>query len=108
VGKCPLQKKWSEQLPAPKKWSEQLSTPRKLEWAVFPFKILTFLEWNVVYANFFEVEFECTPNFLEWNFSTPLQKFWSGLEVHSKMFGVDLRSTPNFWSGLEVHSKFLE
>jgi hypothetical protein len=66
VGKCPLQKKWSE----------QQSTPKKLEWAVVHSKILKFLEWNFVYSNFFGVEFECTkffgvdfkciPKILEW------------------------------------------
>jgi ribosomal protein L24E len=55
VGKCPLQKKWSE----------QPSTPKKLEWAVVHSQILT-----------------------------ALQIFWSGLQVHSKNFGVDLRCTP--------------
>ena len=83
VGKCPLQKKWSEQLP----------TPKKLEWVVVHSKDL--------------VEF-CA-----------LQFFWSGLWVHSKFFGVDLKCTTkilewtwgalqNFSSGLQVHSKFLE
>ena len=72
VGKCPLQKKWSE----------QLHTPAKLEWAVFHSKNLTFLEWNFVHSNF-----------LEWTLSA-LRIFWSGLEVHSKNFGVDLRCTP--------------
>jgi hypothetical protein len=85
VGKYPLQKKWSE----------QPSTPKKLEWAVVHSKILTFLEWNFVYSNFFGMDFECTPNFLEWT-SSALQKFWSGLEVHSITFGVDFRCTPNF------------
>jgi hypothetical protein len=35
----------------------------------------------------------CNPIFLEWTLSA-LQIFWSGLEVHSKNFGVDLRCTP--------------
>jgi hypothetical protein len=56
VGKFPLQKKWSE----------QPSTPKKLEWAVVHSKNVTFLEWNFVYSNFFEVDTECTPKKLEW------------------------------------------
>lgn len=92
-------KKWSEQPFTPKKWSEQLSTPNKLEWAVVHSKILTFLEWNVVYSNFFGVEFECTLNSLEWTLGA-LQNFWSVLEVHSKTFGVEFSCTPNFWGEL--------
>jgi hypothetical protein len=98
-----------------KKRSKQLSTPKKLEWAVVHSKILTFFKWNVVYSNFFGVEFECTPNFLEWTWSA-LQKFWSGLEVNFKTFGVDLRCTPNFllqgsenfWSGKVSTPNILE
>jgi hypothetical protein len=56
VSKCPLQKKWSE----------QLSTPKKLEWAVVHSKMFTFLEWNVVNSIFSGVDFECIAIFFEW------------------------------------------
>jgi hypothetical protein len=78
-----------------------------LEWESVHSKILTFLEWNFVHSKFFGVEFQWTPNFLEWTWSA-LQKFWSGLEVHSKTFGVDFRCTSNFWSELWVHDCLLQ
>jgi hypothetical protein len=96
---CPLQKK---------KWSEQLSTPKRLmEWVVVHSKNLTFLEWNFVYSNFCGVDTECTPIFLECTESA-LQKFWSGLEVDSKTFGVDLGALQIFGVNFEcmiVYSK---
>jgi hypothetical protein len=64
VGKCSLQKTWSE----------QLSTPIFLGLKFVHSKILPFLEWNGVHSNF------C----------------WSGLQVHSKNFGVNKMCTPEF------------
>jgi hypothetical protein len=72
VGKCPLQKNGVNSGPLQKNWSGQLFNPKFWHF------------WSGIL---------CTPIFLEWTLSA-LQIFWSGLQVHSKNFGVDLRGTP--------------
>jgi hypothetical protein len=68
-------------------WSGKLSTPIYLEWKTFHSKIFHYLGVNN-----------------------------HALKIHSKIFGVHLKSTPkflectssplqNFWSALQVHSK---
>jgi hypothetical protein len=88
-------------------WSGKVSTPKKMEWTAAHSKKVGVGGCSLQKFDIFGVEF-CA-----------LQFFWSGLWVHSKFFGVELKCTPkilewtwgalqNFWSGLQVHSKFLE
>jgi hypothetical protein len=82
VGKCPLQKNWVNSGPLQK----------KMEWTVIHSKKIGVGSCALQNVDIFGVE--CCVHWF----------FWSGLEVHSKTFGVDFRCTPDFWSELWVHN----
>jgi hypothetical protein len=91
-------------------WSAKVSTPKKMEWTAVHSKKTKFWHfWSGILWTpiFLEWTLSALQFFLEWT-SSALQKFRSGLEVHSKTFGVDFRCTPNFWSELWVDDWLLQ